>query len=212
MPKRKALDVVDTEAVAEARRDYKDLLAKRCWDEKDLDFLLRTKCPGYWILGNDDDGNRYAKELYCGREWCPICGKNGSAMHLRRFARLLPRATQMDGIGYFVIEWPIASRPKLRTQEALREAGIMTRKTLKGLGFERGVSRWHWFGEKSNKYNPHLNVLVDGSHIRKPQLEVIKATLRRVLNEPSLIVHYSYKKSPAQMTQVLKYITRWRWR
>lgn len=235
-------DVGVAEPNLEAKKRYKDLLAKRSFSDNDLDFLLRTKCPGYWIMGHDDEGSRYAKELFCGREWCPICGKKNSAMHNRRFARLLDRATQMEGIGYFVIEWPIASRPKLRTQEALSAAGKLVRKTLRkgqtledivealledatlygkvcqdleegdevelAWHFERGLSRWHWFGEKSDKYNPHLNVLVDGRYISDSVLEVMKAELRRVFDEPELIVHYSYKKSVAQMVQVLRYITR----
>ena len=121
---------------------------------------------------------------------------------------MLDKTTQMEGMGYWVVEWPLVSRDGLKTQEALSCAGKMVRKTMKDLGFERGLSRWHWFGEQSDRYNPHLNVLVDGKHIPLSKLERMKAKLRYALNEPSLIVHYSYRQTPGEMVHTLKYITR----
>jgi len=190
---------------------YRDSLAKRSFFDDEEEYLLNkltTKCPGYWIPGFDDTGNRYAMELFCGREWCPVCGKKNSKMHLRRFARLLPRAMQMPKIGYFVIEWELASRHKLRNKKAISRIGIKIRKEFKAMGYNRGLSRWHWFGEKTNKYNPHLNVLVDGMFIPDSRLEGIKSRLKSLLNEPNLIVNYSYRKSPGEMVHTLKYITR----
>ena len=75
--------------------------------------------------------------------------------------------------------------------------------------FERGLVRWHWYGEKRpGKWNPHLNVLVDGGHLDKKVLKNIKAELRSTLNVPDLIVHYSYFDKPGQIVQKARYVTR----
>ncbi len=87
------------------------------------------KCPESFIHGWDVLGHHYGKELYCGREWCPVCGKKDSAAHLRRFARWMSgkdgenntfyKLQSMSHIGYFVIEWPLESRDKLRSRRAM---------------------------------------------------------------------------------------------
>jgi len=38
-------------------------------------------CPSLYIAGHDDNGHRFGKEVYCGREWCLVCGKKNSAAH-----------------------------------------------------------------------------------------------------------------------------------
>ncbi|GAH29192.1 unnamed protein product, partial [marine sediment metagenome] len=87
----------------DVRDGYLELLAKR---SVDLDLIFRTKCPGYWIQGSCENGHRYAKELYCGREWCPVCGEEWSATHQRRFSRWISKATQIRTMGYFVFTIP----------------------------------------------------------------------------------------------------------
>ncbi len=191
---------------------YRDCLAKRSVDEVLAgvlaEKLLTTKCPGYWIEGSTDAGERFYMELHCGREWCPVCGARWSDCHKRKFARLLERARQMDGIGYFVIEYPLRSRPAMHNKKALARAGKISRRVIKDAGYARGLSRWHFFGESGAKYNPHLNVLVDGAYLAPAKLESVKARLRSALGEPQLIVNYSFRKSPAEMVHTLKYITR----
>jgi len=201
-----------------SKSGYKELQAIRSplW-QKDVDKIveyLEGICPGYWIHGHDDAGHRYAKTLYCGREWCSVCGEKNSPMHLRRFFRLLqtkngkPRATLMKTMGYFVIEWPLASRHKLRTKKGLSEAGKIIRAFFKQKGYARGLSRWHWAGDKEKKWNPHLNVLVDGAYIPESRLEGLKTAIRAALGEQNLIVNYSYRRSPGEMVHTLKYVTR----
>lgn len=128
-------------------------------------------CPEHWIHGSDDAGHSFAKEIYCGREWCPTCGQKNSAAHLRRFARWLPKVQSVASIGYFVIEMPVRGRERWHSKTALENAGKLATSVLKGdfeiqqrrsageivhksavekihsRWFVRGLRRWHYFGD-----------------------------------------------------------------
>jgi hypothetical protein len=193
---------------------------------------LQPPCPTYALIGQCDDcGTKFAKTLYCGREWCGVCKE---PTENRRLARWLPKAQQMAFMGYFVLEWPMSSRHKLRTEWALAEAGKIVKAVLSGdfevemwrasgeilteekmaltraQWFRRGLRRWHYFGEPTDemRYNPHLNVLLDAGYLSKRRLERIKAFLRIALGEPKLIVHYHYTAKPSNMVHHLRYVVR----
>ncbi|GAI94550.1 unnamed protein product, partial [marine sediment metagenome] len=77
----------------------------------------------------------------------------------------------MEQLGYFVIEWPLASRFRLRSKAALEDAGKMVKQVLSGefeisrrrqrgerisrqrkediraAWFPEGLRRWHFFGD-----------------------------------------------------------------
>ena len=208
---------------------YKDLLAKSITPQK--------TCGAWAIVSECESGeHHFGKRIFCGREWCEVCGEDNSASHKRRQARLLTRIQQVKQLGYFVIEWPdwarhigekglhpdsdrgegvagwCYSKTELQdTTQAIIEvlAGRHGRRGRVGGYFTRGLGRWHWFGDKlPGKWNPHFNVLVDSAYLEKSQLEEIKVSLRTALNCPELIVHYSYFDKPGQMVQKVRYITR----
>jgi len=144
-------------------------------DSPDKSFLgsstLNKTCPGHFLIGSCENGHRFAKEIYCFREWCPRCGAKWGEAHQRKFSRWLPKVQQMKQLGYFVIEWPLASRFKLRSKAALEDAGKMVKQVLSGeweierrrdrgervsrqrnegiraWWFPRGLRRWHFFGD-----------------------------------------------------------------
>lgn len=194
------------EGLFEAQVGYKDSIAKSIWP---LNVAWVGGCPYFFMVGECENGHRWAKEIYCGREWCPVCGENGSVVHQRRFARWLPKARQMEAMGYWVIEWPKASRGELRSKKKLSDLGKRVKGAMVALGFTRGLRRWHWFGERRvGVFNPHLNVLVDGAYLGSEALECAKAFLRLVLGEPGLIVNYHYRRSVAEKVHTLKYVAR----
>ncbi len=90
------------------------------------------KCPEHWIHGTDEVGHSFAKEIYCGREWCPVCGSKNSVAHLRRFARWLPKVQTEVSIGYFVIEMPFKGRERWHSKAGLERAGKLITSVLKG--------------------------------------------------------------------------------
>jgi len=184
---------------------YLELLAKR---SADLESIFKTKCPGYWIQGSCENGHRYAKELYCGREWCEVCGEEWSAAHQRRFARWISKATQIRSMGSFVFTIPEELRAKYRTKKALSGLGHQVQELLKSYGYSRGLRRWHFFGEKSTKWHPHLNVLVDGGYLAPGKLDLIKVAYAGILGCQVVDVNYRYRKSPGEKVHGLKYVTR----
>ncbi|MBA7661012.1 hypothetical protein ES703_69022 [subsurface metagenome] len=187
------------------RDGYLELVAKR---SANLASILKTNCPGYFLVGSCENGHRYAKELYCGREWCPVCGDEWSAAHQRKFSRWLSKAMQIRTMGYFVFTIPQELRSKYRTKKALSKLGHQVQELLKGFGYSRGLRRWHFFGDKSTKWHPHLNVLVDGGFVSPRKLDLVKAAYAGILGCQVIDVNYQYRRSPGEMVHSLKYVTR----
>lgn len=192
-------------AISSAFSNYLELVAKR---SAFLRSKFETNCPGYFIQGSCEDGHRYAKELYCGREWCPVCGEEWSNSHQRRFSRWLPKAFQMKSMGYFVFTLPPDVRNRFRTKKALSRLGSSIQDILKSYGFDRGLRRWHFMGDKSNDWHPHLNVLVDGNYIPDSKLDRIKRSYAALLGVEVADVNYHYRKTAGEKVHTLKYVTR----
>ncbi len=190
-------------------KDYVDTSSVHTQNgSKGLRGLPWPDCAKVFSVGECENGHQFAKVHLCGKEWCSTCGAKGSWIHNRRFSRWLVKAQQLRDMGYYVIEWPVASRHKLHSKQALSDMGKRVKGAFQALGYDRGLRRWHFFGEHSDKFNPHINVLVESAYLSKQRLENIKAYLRLVLDEPDLIVNYSYRQTVAQKVHTLKYVTR----
>lgn len=183
---------------------------------------LEKVCPAGVITGSCANGHRFAKEVYCGREWCGVCngkwekGKDMLPSHARRFARWYPKAQQFDGVGYWTFTIPLELRGKYRTREALGKLGHQVVALLKSYGYSRGLRRWHFFGDKSDIYNPHLNCLVDSGFMGGEALRSLRREYSRILGVKLAIAEYHYFDSVPEKVHALKYVTRatfldWRW-
>ena len=172
-----------------------------------------TACGKSAITGVCEIADRLAFTLWCGREWCEKCRK---VMHNRRISRLLPKARQFETAGYWVVTYPEELRPTLRTKKALSLARSRLLTALKLLGYRRGFLRWHFFGDKSLKYHPHQNALVDGRYLDPDELDRQKEFIRKSILSPweyksykgKLDIHYRYCKTPRRIYHTLKYILR----
>jgi hypothetical protein len=172
---------------------------------------LQTNCGDnsqWFIPGVCGNGHRIAKIIVCGKEWCPLCGTMGSMAHNRRYVRWLPKIMQFQRMDYLVFTIPENIRSQYRDKVSLRDAGRACQKLLKSLGYNRGMRRWHWFGDKSTKWNPHLNVLVEGGYIKADKLAAIKRGWAKILGVDVIDVSNSYKRTPADMAGCLHYVTR----
>ena len=177
----------------------------------------KKACPGYFNVGSCDNGHHFAKELLCGKEWCPTCGKDDSSIHLRRFARWLPKLSQCRSIGYLVLTIPEQLRERYRTKKSLSllakraTSGDKSRKIeglLKSLGFTQGLARWHFFGEQPGKYNPHLNIILKAGRISPEKLAAIKLGWAAILGVDKAVADYSFTRKQGKMVHILKYVTR----
>jgi hypothetical protein len=178
---------------------------------------LASKCPGYVVTGECTNGHQFAKEVYCGREWCSVCGADDSPAHLRRFARWIPKAQQLGTMGYLVFTIPESERYKYRSKASLNylvkriTAGDKSQRiegVLKAMGFDRGMVRVHFFGDTPGKWNPHINVILDAGHIEPMVLELIKVAWAGILGVDAAVVHYSFTTQIPKMVHILKYVTR----
>lgn len=192
--------------------------------------LEHTCADSSWVLlaqcQEHPEEHNFMMTVRCGKEWCPVCGEKGSEYHKRRISRILPKAMQIQDMGYFVIEFPNDYRK--RVDLAYSKKGLqqttnkivhvlagkrMGRRGRVGGYFNRGLIRWHYYGDKhikgnKNKWNPHANILVDSAFIDIDTLNEIRAALRQALDCPQLIVNYSYCDTPAKKYHHIAYITR----
>ncbi len=170
-------------------------------------------CGCLALLGQDEDENRIAKRLFCGREWCPDCGV---FVHRRRIARVLPRLLQLDWMAYLVITFPLEVRVFERNPKLLSLQAKRVRKLLRRLGYRKIYTRWHFFGEHGEKYHPHLNVLFDGGWLSPEELARLKDLIRRTLLPRSmakrigkdLVIYYDYTQESKLKMHWIKYVTK----
>ena len=136
---------------------------------------------------------------------------------MRRFARWLPKGQQVRSMGYLVFTLPEDVRGRHRSKARLNEltkrvtAGDKSRHIeglLKGMGFDRGLARWHWFGETPGKWHPHLNVIIEAGHLSQGQLQAIRRAWAGIVGVDVAVVNYSYTTEVPKMIHVLKYVTR----
>lgn len=173
-------------------------------------FQNKKKCPSFYVKGTCEQSHMWAKEIFCGREWCMTCGGNWGSAHKRRFARWLPKVMQLRTMGYLVVTIPPEDRQGLRTKADLVEAGKVASKVVRRYFPKRGLRRWHWFGEKPPfRYHPHLNFLLDAGRVNKPVLNALRRDLKMCLGlsrEPQ--IKYQYTTVVPKMVHALKYVTR----
>ena len=195
-----------------------ETVAKR--SQAQNDFFDRP-CPAGVVVGSCDNGHRFAKEVYCGREWCPVCnGKREDGelapVHGRRVSRWYEKAQQINSMGYWVFTIPEPLRYKYRSKADLSQLGHQVQELLKAYGYFRGLRRWHWFGDRSTFWHPHLNVLVDGSAVPRQVLRRLRRDYSRLLGVKLAMADYHYLRAPGEKYHALKYVTRatfldWRW-
>ena len=171
------------------------------------------KCGQWSAVGQCENGHRFRKILYCGKPYHADCR---DIIHRRKIARCLSKVQQFEAMGYWVIRPPWELMPLLRSKKS--RAWFTTRcwKALEAVGYRRGGCFKHDFGEKSTKYAFHFNALVDGEYLEPEVLDDLCRKLRRLIYPRSVIrkwgdklaVHYSYKKTRAEMMQALSYCTK----
>lgn len=167
----------------------------------------QSACPGWFTLGLCENGHAWAKELICGREWCPDCRDKARE---RRVARWMTKARQVKSMGYLVVTFAPEDRLAMRTKADLAEVGKIAAEVVRQFA-PRGLRRWHFFGDKSSTptYHPHLNFLLDAGWIDKPLLNLLRLLLKEALGlarEP--VVNYHYSDKPKKMRHWLRYVCR----
>src|ERR1044071_4682906 len=135
------------ESTGAAGIGYLDYVAKPSPAASCPSQLPEANCRQWATVASCEDGHTVAKSIFCTREWCSDCGQLDSDAHKRRWVRWLPKAMQFSSMGYLVITFPIPYREHLRTKEQLTDVAARIKAALISFGFDRGLRRWHYFGE-----------------------------------------------------------------
>jgi len=132
-------------------------------------------------------------------------------------------------MGSFVLTLPLECRDQYRSQKSLGELGTAAKRMFQRHGYRRGLRRWHLFGEDHRdhdgdgdvpQYHPHLEVLVDGSYLRRKQLRAIMRSWANILKVPvgRINIHYKYvqpddtRRKLHRISYALRpTFTDWRW-
>jgi len=112
---------------------------------------------------------------------------------------------------------------------------MLLKKKLVRMGYERGLSRWHYYGDCSScagrgckacndtgagkKWHPHLNVLIEEGYVNDIDNSEMMTELRawvsqyfrriNITRKPlPVVIHYSYCKTDEEAVNRVKYITR----
>lgn len=189
-------------------------------------------CNRGFVSGNCNCKS-YAKNILCGKEYCKDCGREGSPQHQKRFNRWLPKAKALNKFGVLVVTIPEQLRHKYHNKTKLSDFRTALKNKLKALGFDRGLMRWHLFGDcvycngkqcykcnhtgAGNIYKPHLNVVIDSGFIKDIHNSKILTELKkfitnywkRIFNQKfENVINYHYSKRLSDRLHQIKYITR----
>jgi len=157
-------------------------------------------------------GYEYWKRVPCGREWCPECGKPESLYHRRLYLQMLDVVLRMylnwGSVGYMVITCPEELREKWKDPKELRKFLNGLRRKLKDEGIWPVLYRWHWAGDRSNRWYPHLNLVFPGAYLEREELDRIKKYVER---KGIKVVYYQYTRNLAKIRHLARYVSRPTW-
>ena len=142
------------------------------------------------------DDHRYAKQISCGRQYCPRCGEKDSIVHQRRYSRVWDRLMWAPALGKVILTVPEELRDDFKSKDMLSKlhrAGWACVEEALGqeLSIDGGMTTVHLFGDergnsvgKSDKFHPHINVtfpLCPGVDLVDEEDKIIKDVARRSL-------------------------------
>jgi hypothetical protein len=164
---------------------------------------------GTWIK-SEHCGYEYWVKTICRREDCPNCGKQNSLYHRELYLSMLGVVLKMfrkaGFIGYLVITSTPELREKWKNPKELSKFREYIRRLLKREGFPVAIFRWHFAGDKSDRYYPHLNILLPLGFMPKKKLERLKKLIERKTGIK--VVNYRYTRDIGKIKHWVRYISR----
>ena len=164
---------------------------------------------GTWIRA-EHCGYKYWVKTICRQEGCPQCGKPNSLYHRELYLKMLGVVIKMlklkGFIGYLVITSTPELREKWKDPKELRKFQEYVRRLLKREGFPVALFRWHFAGDKSDRYYPHLNIILPLGYMPKKKLERLKKLIERKTGIK--VVNYRYTRRLKRIRQLVRYVSR----
>jgi hypothetical protein len=81
-------------------------------------------------------------------------------------------------VGHLVITSPLELRAVWQNKDELRKAANTMVDFLKGEGFKKGFYNWHFAGEQSRRFYPHLHIVIPSGYIGSKRLGRIRNFVR----------------------------------
>lgn len=171
-------------------------------------------CPagGFGFRADCGCGHSFVMLKSCKKEYCPVCGRPGSALHREKIQRWLPKILWLlksyGSIGYMVITLPKEFWKKDRV--FLKEFRRYVIRKLKRMGYGIGKCRYHFAGDKSGVYSPHLNILMAAAWIPANRLKQLKSDIAAWLGYagPQVVIEYKYSMNLPKVLHWVKYVCR----
>lgn len=160
----------------------------------DLRDLINRCCKKFIAISRINKSSvreSYSLPLYCGSMLCPKCSEHKSKIHNRKVYRIAKwlllirdKFGNKPPLHSIVFTLPLALRPYFKLEKMLNVLFKAANVALKNVvGPEGSIMSMHFYGDKSEKYNPHLNVTFGGisSVDRLPLPKIIpKAELKEL--------------------------------
>lgn len=225
------LERTDKYFLSSKTRVFDDIVS---WiEEKGFEKIARGLicCEKKYIELSDENSHRFLKRCFCGREFCPVCGasdprkkrggfvnkKPKSPVHRQRYARLWRRLMPFRVLGKVELTVPKHLREKFKNIEMLkalhRRGWAVVREVF---GAEGAMTNVHFFGDQSDEFHPHVNVLFPTTErrISKRKLKCLQCLWKLQLYDlcgefpDVVVVHYSFRDSIIKKAHTLRYVTR----
>jgi hypothetical protein len=167
---------------------------------------------GTWVY-SEHCGYRYWKRVPCGRDWCPECGKPNSLHHKKRYQEILDVMLLMwlraKFIAYMVITCTEELRELWKKPKELAKFREYIRRLFKREGLWPVLYAWHFAGDKSKRWYPHLNLIIPMGYMDKKKLERIRRLIEKRYGIK--VVNYRYTRSLGKIMHWARYISRPTW-
>ncbi|MFZ8825963.1 MAG: hypothetical protein ACO2OT_03875 [Candidatus Caldipriscus sp.] len=158
-------------------------------------------------------GYKYWARTTCDREWCPECGKPNSLYHRQMYYKFVGVMVKMFArsrvLAYMVITCPEELREKWRDPNELREFREYLRRMLKREGIDIALWRWHFAGDRSRRWYPHLNLVFPMGYMDKEKLKRLRRLIERRFGVR--VIYYQYTRSIKKVMHWARYISRPTW-
>lgn len=124
--------------------------------------------------------HRFAKQIFCGRQYCPRCGGKESVIHQQRYSRSWDRLMWAPALGKIVLTVPEELRDNFKSSDMLGKLHRLGWKCVqevwgrdivkgdgeleKGIDIDGSMTAAHLFGDEDekgdrfDKFHPHVNV------------------------------------------------------
>ncbi|MCH7928572.1 MAG: hypothetical protein IID03_11445 [Candidatus Dadabacteria bacterium] len=189
-----------------------------------------SPCSKGFVQGICQSGHHFANQLLCNKEYCSTCGKNWSYAHQRRYFSWVPKLKTMKSVYYLVISPPKETWHLFKDRKKLNEFRKYIKRFMIYKGYEKGLIRWHWFGDckvckgknedclecngtgAGKEFYPHLNLLFDSEYISDLSTWKYKFAWKLSkmfdIDVKQCIVNGAFYENEKQKLHKLRYVTR----